>query len=104
MTAREKSSIVLLPGGGSTGAASIRPGVAASNANSNRLFFDIVALSISRGESIGRARRAYWPGPKWFFAVIAGKSSVRNGDAGKPARFSRLQVGLSAHAYRTAIG
>jgi len=43
-------------------------------------------------------RPGYWPGPKWFFAVIARKSSVRKGEAGSPAPFCRLQVGLSAQA------
>ena len=36
--------------------------------------------------------------------VIPGQSSVRNGDAGRLAPLYKLQIGLSAHAYLTAIG
>lgn len=32
------------------------------------------------------------------FSVTGGKSSVRNGDAGRPAPFERLHVGLSDQA------
>ena len=37
-------------------------------------------------------------------AVIIGKSSVRNGDAGRPSLFHKLTTGKSAHPYRTATG
>lgn len=41
----------------------------------------------------GTLRAAYC-----FPAVTRGKSSVRNGEAGRPAAFTRLQAGLSAQA------
>ena len=36
--------------------------------------------------------------------VVPGQSSVRKGDAGSPSLLDRLQAGLSAHAYLTAMG
>src|SRR2546421_2074391 len=37
-------------------------------------------------------------------AVVIGKSSVRNGEAGKPSLFQRLTTGKSAQPKRTATG
>ena len=43
--------------------------------------------------SLSRNRGAYF-----FAAVMSGKSSVRNGEAGKFALLYKLTEGLSAHA------
>lgn len=44
------------------------------------------------------------PRAYFFVAVTSGKSSVRNGDAGRPALFWKLQTGKLLQPKRTATG
>jgi hypothetical protein len=76
------------------------------SAEQTRRADDVKSVGGLRRAARSTVYRAVAGGGGWIFLgfVVISKSSVRNGVTGRPSVEKRLQTGLSAQAYRTAIG